>query len=178
MAEIIKVYKEHLPALRFIGKRYTNADRGSDGGYGCKWAEWFQNGWFEALEKLGEAKNIENGYLGFMRCNGSDCENSFEYWIGMFCESGTEVPKGYDFIDLDEGNVGVCWIKGKENDGSIYCMHDECIAKFQENGMGNFKGDSENRACFFERYNCPRFTEKDEQGDVILDYGIYLAEQA
>lgn len=26
-AEIIKVYKEHLPTLRFIGKRYTNADR-------------------------------------------------------------------------------------------------------------------------------------------------------
>ena len=31
MAEIIKVYKEHLPSLRFIGKCYTNADR--DGGW-------------------------------------------------------------------------------------------------------------------------------------------------
>jgi hypothetical protein len=28
--------------------------------------------------------------------------------------------------------------------------------------------------CAFERYNCPRFTEPDENGDVILDYGILL----
>ena len=176
MAEIIKVYKEHLPALRFIGKTYTNANRGNDGGFGDKWGEWFQKGWFEDLEKLGEAKDIENSYLGFMRCNGGDFENSFEYWIGMFFPSNTEIPEGYAAINLAEGNIGVCWIKGKESDGSIFDMHDKCIAKFQENGMGNFKGDDENRASFFERYNCPRFTEKDELGDVILDYGIYLAE--
>lgn len=176
MAEIIKVYKEHLPSLRIIGKRYTNADRGNDGGFGHKWGEWFQNDWFAVLEKLGEAKNIENGYLGFMRCDGSDFENSFEYWIGMFFAPDTEVPEGYDSINLDEGNAGICWIKGNESDGSIYNMHDECVAKFQENGMGNFKGDDINRAFIFERYNCPRFTEKDEQGNVVLDYGIYLAE--
>jgi hypothetical protein len=28
--------------------------------------------------------------------------------------------------------------------------------------------------CFFERYNCPRFTGSDEKGRVILDYGIYV----
>jgi len=27
MAEIIRVYQEEIPALRFIGKRYTNANR-------------------------------------------------------------------------------------------------------------------------------------------------------
>ncbi|MGN6714677.1 hypothetical protein [Anaerocolumna jejuensis] len=42
MAEIIKVYKEHLPAVRFIGKRYTNTDRCKDGGFGYKWEEWFE----------------------------------------------------------------------------------------------------------------------------------------
>jgi len=31
--EVKKVYKEHFPALRFIGKRYTNDDR-SGGGFG------------------------------------------------------------------------------------------------------------------------------------------------
>jgi len=49
---------------------------------------------------------------------------------------------------LDEGSIGVCWIKGKEDDGSIYGMHDECIAKFQEHGMGNFQDDNEKRICF------------------------------
>ena len=44
MAEIVKCYKEHLPALRLIGKRYTDSDR--IGGSRCKMGEWFQNGWF------------------------------------------------------------------------------------------------------------------------------------
>ncbi len=43
-AEIIKVYKEHLPSLRLIGKRYTEADR--VGSFGHKWGEWFENGLF------------------------------------------------------------------------------------------------------------------------------------
>ncbi|HBT16022.1 MAG TPA: AraC family transcriptional regulator, partial [Firmicutes bacterium] len=34
MVEIIKVYRESLPALRLIGKRYTDSDRGIDGGFG------------------------------------------------------------------------------------------------------------------------------------------------
>lgn len=172
-AEIIKVYKEHLPSLRFIGKCYTNDDR--VGGFGHKWSEWFGHGWFDTLEKLGEHKEVENGYLGFMRCNGSDVENTFEYWIGMFFPVNTTVPEGFAHIDLSESDIAVCWIKGKEDDG-IYGMHDACISQFQDNGMGNFRSDDKNRAYFFERYNCPRFTEPNENGDVILDYGIYLAE--
>ena len=56
MAEIIKTLKENLPALRLIGKRYTNADRDEYGGYGAKWSEWGNNNWFEPLEKLGPEK--------------------------------------------------------------------------------------------------------------------------
>ena len=56
-------------------------------------------------------------------------------------------------------------------------MHDEYVVKFQESGMGNLKSDNENRAYFFERYNCPQFTEKDEQGNVILDYCTCLSKQ-
>ena len=170
-SEITRVYKEHLPSLRFIGKRYTNADR--IGGFGHKWGEWFENGWFAKLEEIGELKDVENGYLGLMRCGGSDWENTFEYWIGMFFAENTAVPDGFSSIDLEEGDVAVCWIKGREDDG-LYGMHDACIAKFQENGMGNFKSDEKNSAVFFERYNCPRFTAPDESGNVILDYGIYL----
>lgn len=169
MAEIVKVLREHHPALRFIGIRYTDADR-VNGGFGHKWGEWFQKGRFAALEKLGEVKGIENGYLGFMRCY-----PDFEYWIGMFLSPATAVPDCYGYMDLDEGDIGVCWIKGGENDGSIYDMHEECLQKLEENCMGNYRTDNTNRSFFFERYNCPRFTDKDEQGNIILDYGIYLA---
>lgn len=36
-AEVIKVYQEHLPALRLIGKRYTDQDRDAAGSLGEKW---------------------------------------------------------------------------------------------------------------------------------------------
>ena len=170
MAEIIKVYKEKLPAVRFIGKCYTDADR-INGGFGHLWGEWFQNGWFAPLEKLGAVKQIENGHLGFMRCY-----PNFEYWIGVFLPPEVTVPDGYGFIDLAEGEVGICWIKGKDDDGSIYNMHEKCLEKLKENGMSEYRTDDTNRNLFFERYNCPRFTEKDEQDNIILDYGIYLAE--
>lgn len=175
MAEIIKVVKEHFPALRFIGKCYTNADRGEEGGFGNKWGEWFQNGWFAELEKLGEPKEIENGYLGLMGCS----ESEFQYWIGIFFSENTPVPDGFASIDFPEGDVGICWIYGSEQGDNIYGMHDACIEKLRENGMdkyrSDFQGEYENWCWFFERYNCPRFTTPDENGKVILDYGVYLA---
>lgn len=174
MAEIVNVYKEHLPRLRFIGKRYTNADR-SDGSFGAKWGEWFREGWFETLKDHGEVMTIESDYLGLMLCNERDMENSYEYWIGMFFSPDTVVPERFDFIDLAESDVGICWIKGRKDDGSIYSMHDACMAKLHNSGMHHFKRDDEHRLCLFERYNCPRFTEKDKEGRVILDYGVYLA---
>jgi hypothetical protein len=172
-AKIIKVYKEHLPSLRMIGKCYTNADR--IGGFGHIWGEWFTNSWFATLEAIGELKDVENGYLGFMRYNCSSADDTFEYWIGMFFPVDTEVPDGYAYIDLVESDIALCWIKGKENDG-IYDMHDACILKCKESGMDNLRGDDQNRVCFFERYNCPRFTAPDEDGNVILDYGIYFVD--
>jgi hypothetical protein len=170
MAEIIKTYKETLPALRLIGKRYAHAD--FDNGFGHKWGEFFEKGYFDELEKLGMAKDIENGYLGFMRCNNN--QEDFEYWIGMFFAPGTEAPAGYEFLDLEGGDVGICWIKGSQDDGSIYGMHDKCEEEMKKNNVGEFLYDERKYLYHFERYNCPRFTEKDSDGNVILDYGIYL----
>jgi hypothetical protein len=73
-AEITKTHKEHFPSLRFIGKRYTNADR-VDGGYGAYWREWHEKGWFAPLEALPALPNgMETGYIGFMR-NSPDWED-------------------------------------------------------------------------------------------------------
>jgi len=172
MAEIINVCNEYLPSVRLIGKRYTSAD-GADGGFGHKWGEWFQNNWFASLESLDQVPDMENGYIGFMR----GCPD-FEYWIGMFLPPETPAPEGYDYIDLDKCNVGVCWIKGNDDDGSIYAMHEKCFEALKEKGIVNRASDCATcttKGCFsFERYNCPRFTEKDAQGNVILDYGIRL----
>ena len=140
MGEIVRVYRERLPSLRFIGKRYTNAERAN--GFGHKWGEWFQNGWFGELEALGEAPGIENGYLGFMRC-GEDFENTFEYWIGMFFPADTPVPEGYGYRSR-RGDM-VCWIKAGRTTAAL-CMHDACVA-IGGNGMGNFRIEA-GMSCF------------------------------
>ena len=66
MAEIIKTFKEKIPAMRFIGKKYPN--------FGPMWGEWFANGWFDQLEAtMGGVEKItaiwENGggYVGLER---------------------------------------------------------------------------------------------------------------
>ncbi|SFJ58879.1 hypothetical protein SAMN02799624_05131 [Paenibacillus sp. UNC496MF] len=176
-AEIINVRKEHFPSLRFVGKRYTDKDRGADGGFGNKWNEWSQSGWFDVLEKLGPLEEVENGSLGFMGCSDN---NAFEYWIGMFFPEQTAVPEGFASIDLPESDVGICWIKGRSDNGEIFGAepHRMCMDKLAEHGLGQFrdnlKGNDRKWWHFFERYNCPRFTNKQPDGTVILDYGMYL----
>ncbi|HHY83353.1 MAG TPA: GyrI-like domain-containing protein [Clostridiales bacterium] len=166
MAEVIKVYKESLPALRLIGKRYTNNDRDQYGSYGAKWGEWFQNGWFEILESLGSLPENEGAYLGCMRCI-----DEFEYWIGMFFPENTPVPDDFSYIDIPKGDIAVCWVYGREDNGEIYGEqpHNMCLEKIKESGW-----ELADYPWFIERYNCPRFTTPDEKGNVILDYCAYL----
>lgn len=125
--------------------------------------EWFQNGWFTALEKLEPIDENDGGYLGVMRIN--NCE--FEYWIGMFFATDTEVPEGYEYVDIDEFDVATFWVYGNENSGELYGMdvHNRCLALLSEHNMKR----KEDYWCI-ERYNCPRFTEPDDKGNVILDY--------
>lgn len=169
MVEIIKVYRESFPSLRLIGKRYTNSDRGADGGFGNKWSEWFEKGYFKTLEELGSLPENEGAYLGYMRCT-----DEFEYWIGMFFPEGTPVPDGYMYVDIHSGDVGTCWIYGREDNGELYGQepHNMCVSKIKEAGWQLAEDP-----WFIERYNCPRFTTPDEKGKVILDYCIYLKDE-
>lgn len=177
-AKIIKVCREEQPSYRFIGKRYTDADRGNDGGFGHKWSEWFENGWFNKLDELREDAFTDGDYIGLMGC--SEEQNSFEYWIGMFLPAETMVPEGYKSVEIPAGDVGLCWIYGSANNGEIFGegMHNLCVSRLKQNDLGNcrdnFKGDDQKWWWFFERYNCPRFTTPDASGNVILDYGIYI----
>jgi hypothetical protein len=57
-------------------------------------------------------------------------------------------------------------------------MGEAVCKRLTEEKIGEFRndvtGESSDTYCFFERYNCPRFTEKDANGNVTLDYGNYL----
>ena len=72
---------------------------------------------------------------------------------------------------MEETEVAVCVLYAKENSGDFYAMetHEMCLEALKEQGFTR----REDSWCF-ERYQCPRFTTPDEQGNVILDYGISI----
>jgi len=175
--EVTKIYKEQFPALRFIGKRYTNDDR-TEGGFGKQWGEWWSNDLFTKMKEGVSCKPYDDATIGLMTMRGD--MSGFTYWIGLFFPSGSNVPDGYDFLDLPESNIGVGWVCGNEENGEIFGgpPHEAVCTRLSEEKIGDFRndiaGEGSDTYCFFERYNCPRFTEKDANGNVTLDYGNYL----
>lgn len=160
--EIVKVYKQSVPAARFIGKKYGDTDR-VDGGFGMQWGQWFENSWFAPLEPL--AADFEDGgaYIGLMRWKDGE---PFEYYIGMFLKPDSAVPGGYERVDFGESDIAVAWLKGPENE--VYCHEDEAAQACGKEGY-IAAADGDGAFWFFERYACPRFTTPDDKGEIILD---------
>ncbi len=165
MAQIIKVFRDPVPAMRFIGKRYAEFGH---------WGEWFQNGWFDQLEAaMGGVDAIchiwENGggYVGIER---REAGEPFEYRIGMFTPAGTAVPEGFEAWDYEAGAFGTCWIYGRENE-----VHDtrSCRAAIEAAGM-ELLTDGTGGLLSFENCLCPRYTAPDDKGNVILDYCYFV----
>ncbi|MBO5271170.1 MAG: hypothetical protein J6B77_10315 [Clostridia bacterium] len=165
MAEIIKAFKEEVPAMRFIGKKYASFGH---------WGEMFANGFFDEVERaMGGTGSItalwENGggYVGLERR--SDCE-PFAYYLGMFTPAGTPVPDGFDYVDFPKGALGVVWIRGSEK--AVHGVKGRKAALMAE-GI-EVKADANGAIWSFENCTCPRYTTPDGDGNVILDYCYYL----
>lgn len=175
--EVTNVYREHVPALRFIGIKYTNDDRDEKGGFGKQWDEWTGGDKFTAMRRAVGALVFDVSPLGLMTMRGD--MTGFTYWIGLLYPAETEVPAGYSYLDLPESDIGVGWVRGNEKNGEIFGdAHGAVCKKLKESGIGTFRSDiagvDGGTFCFFERYYHPRFTEKDANGNVTLDYGNYI----
>ena len=167
MAEIIKVYKQNVEAMRFIGKKYGDDDR-VNGDFSARWGDWHENGWFDTVEgqfdgNLTEAIEDGGSHIGLMRGGHG---SPFEYWIGLFMPEGTAIPDGFVSVDFPAGNLGVCWIYGKEEE--VFMLEGQCGERLENEGF-----DVDTEWCF-ERYSCPRFTTPDEKGNVIIDICFYV----
>jgi hypothetical protein len=173
--EIIKTYRQSMPAVRFIGKKYVDSDR-VNGMFGKQWGDWFANGWFKAL-KLDNMKTTDawiepkedgDAYIGLMRWKEGE---PFEYWIGTFLPAGTEAPDGYGFIDFPPSDLGVAWLYGKEPD--LYKHEMEAAESCGEHGF-KIITDSQGAWWVFERYQDRRFSTPDEKGNVVLDICLFI----
>lgn len=156
--KILEVKRESCPAARFIGKKYTN---------GANWNEWRENGWFAKLEVMQGLPINDNGYIGAVRV----AEGRPEYWIGMFFPANMKVPERFDYVDMEPLTYAVFYLYGNPDSGELYAMetHTMCLEELTAQAWRR-KEDG----WRFERYNCPRFTTPDEQGNVVLDYGISI----
>jgi predicted transcriptional regulator YdeE len=174
--EIVKVYKEHFPALRLIGKRYTDADRGENGMFDLCWDTFHQNGWFDLLRKSNPSKDVESSELGLMTIKATD-HSDFSYWIGILFPVETKVPNGFDYLDLPESDIGMTHIYGSDENGEIYGhdSHTAAYNKLCEAGMGELNTNAGGRdtLVFFEQYT-DKLHKSDENGKIILNYGFYI----
>ncbi|MCL2408476.1 MAG: GyrI-like domain-containing protein [Oscillospiraceae bacterium] len=169
MALIVNTYRQSVGAMRFIGKKYTNNDR-VDGHFGAKWDEWRDNNLFDLIEaqitgNLTDTCEDGDAHIGLMREENGNFEN-FEYWVGLFTPEQTPVPEGFEYVDFPKSELGVCWIYGKEED--VFMLEGKCGEKLQKEGF-EITGD-----WCFERYACPRFTEPDAKGNIIIDICFYV----
>jgi len=176
--EVTRIYREHFPALRLIGKRYTNDDRDESGGFGKQWKEWMEGDLFTAMKRAVAVPAYDEDTLGLMTMRGD--MTGFTYWIGLFFPEGAAAPEGYDCLDLPESDIGVGWVRGNGDSGEIFGgpPHEAVCKRMDEENIGKFRNDiagpDSDTYCFFERYNTGRFSVKDADGNVTLDYGNYI----
>ena len=156
--KILEIKQESCPAARLIGKKYTN---------GVNWGEWWENNWFATLEAMPSLSINGDAYIGAVHV----VDGMPEFWIGMFFPVETKVPDGFQYVDIEPLTYAVCYLQDKEGSGEFYTMetHNRCLEELKVQGMKRKEDD-----WCFERYNCPRFTTPDENGNVILDYGIAI----
>lgn len=173
MAEIIKVYRQSIPAMRFIGKNYGNSENTD---WGAIWSDAFSSDIFGKVERASGGENEthllyedSDAYIGL--CYRNEETGNCDAWIGMFAPIGTRVDIGLDYIDFPQQNLGVCWIYGKENE--VHSLVPQCTEKLKAAGM-KIKSNKYGYIGHFERDQCPRFTTPDGKGNIILDYCYFV----
>lgn len=171
MAEITKFYREPMPAARFIGKKYTDADR-KNGYFIDQWQQWITEGWFLPLSGFIKGWDFDGSDvpIGLMRFKEGEPN---EYWIGRFFPPLHTVPEGYLSVDFPAGMLGVCWVRAKGLE--LYRQEGLCLPTLEQE-KAELVVDGEGAFWLFERYEFPRSRTPDEEGCLTLDYCFYIGE--
>ena len=156
----IKVYRQSMPAMRFIGKKFT------DGGTAWGWG----GCGITQMELLKDKLQInlfdlyEDGdsIIGLMSHRAG-----FEYWLGYFVPHNTPVPEGYGYEDFPAMDIVTCWLYGKSDE--VFAVEPIAYEKLGREGFAPI-GDA-----WFERYH-PMRTQEDKQGYQIIDICFFATD--
>ena len=161
MADLVKIDFIEMPKVLVVGKSievdWTKIHEHNP--IPAFWDECFREGMFKKLEAM-EDHVYDPAYVGYMTME--------KYVCGMLMKLGCPTPgEGFTVDEILPSKVAVGWVKGHEKDVFMNAH------KLTEKSLEEW-GYRYNPACKWamEFYNCPRFTEKDEDGRVILDYYI------
>jgi predicted transcriptional regulator YdeE len=125
------------------------------------WDKCFADGSIRELEKT---PSYAPDSIGFM--TDFDAEK-FTYAVGMLKEPGREVPEGFSSYDIPAGDAAVSWIRGADAADAAGAAYELTVKAAGERGL-----NAENPAWGMEVYNCPRFTQKDAEGLITMDFWL------
>ncbi|NLG24144.1 MAG: GyrI-like domain-containing protein [Clostridiales bacterium] len=165
VSELIHFEVLDLPAMAVVGKAIHPPESMQDNPIPAFWGQCFSEGVFAALEQLQDFV-LDPSYVGFM-CDWNAPDGTFTYICGMMMKPGCPVPDGYVSRPVPPSKVAIGWVRGPEQD-NYAVAHELTLAALQKAGH---RADEAAMWCA-EVYNCPRFTTKQDNGDVILDYYI------
>jgi predicted transcriptional regulator YdeE len=169
MAELVSFEIKKLPKVLLIGKQIrlnTESFMKGENPIPEFWDEVFAHKYFEQLEAQTD-KIYDGSYVGVM-LDWMRGDGEFSYVIGMLMMEDATVPDGFVAYPLGDQDVAVGWIKGEYGDviGNAHRLTEEALKLHGRNNL--------NMNWFMELYNCPRYTNPDENGHIILDYYIPL----
>lgn len=131
------------------------------------WDEWFSGNKFCFFDNLPEGKT-DNSYSGLMLVN--ERAGKLVYWIGALVSDDVDAPEEFESCQIPSANAYTFYIKGID-DPALYAMEGECFGRVPPEELFI---DADGCVASIERYNCPRFTTPDENGEVILDFCVLV----
>lgn len=169
MAEIIKFEIVALPLLKLVGKeiRYGMDEHMKVNKLPGFWDQCFKNNIFAPLEAQAGCV-YDAAYVGVMT-DWERGDGNFSYIVGMLMKTDAVVPDGYAFRELSPTEAALSWIKGDDTTDVYAGAHGLTENALKDAGRGCKK-----MKWLMELYNCPRFTNPDENGQIVLDYYIPL----
>lgn len=168
MGRLINFEVAELPKLYVVGRelRYSmEALMGGDNRIPALWSTCFTDDTFSKLENQNELV-FDASYVGVMT-DWDKGDGDFSYICGMLMKEGVTVPNGYTAHEIEATRVAIAQIKGSDTADVCSNAHELTEKKLKDEGHSCDK-----MKWSMEFYNCPRYTEPDENGEIILDYYI------